>query len=213
MSSALATLKAAIETAVVAAWGGAAVGTILVNQADVAAGDESVAVDGVTTRPAVGEWLRVAGDSTLYQITAVGALALGACTIDFTPPAEVAWADDAAISFFKTPIAFPKAPFTPPDAPWLRATILWGESRMYTGGSGVSGNRVVGLLNLALFDHLNEGTGRITGYADILRNAFSRVDVGTAHFLAPGAPRETEDGEFPEWAMVVVSAPFDAKET
>lgn len=76
-----------------------AAGTILIDDATVAVGDEAVHLDGVTTVPAIGDIFTVAGDTQTYTVTAVGALATNDLDIEFAPKAEVAWADNAAVTF------------------------------------------------------------------------------------------------------------------
>lgn len=77
------------------------VGTVLVDQADVAVGDTTVHFDGITTAAVAGEIFTVAGDTQQYVITEVGALATNDQDWTLYPPAKVAWANDAAV----TPIA------------------------------------------------------------------------------------------------------------
>lgn len=110
------------------------------------------------------------------------------------------------------PIHFSGTNFTPPDGPWLRATILFGQSRMVTGGTGVTGNRVVGLLKLELFDLAGMGEGTLYDYADTLRNAFSRAKVGAATFGAPSGPRPVNTDDDAEWEQIDVTIPFEAPE-
>jgi hypothetical protein len=76
-----------------------AVGTILVDQADVAIGDTEVHFDGITTLPNVGDIFTVAGDTQMYIVTATSVLATADADFTFYPPAKVAWANDAAVTF------------------------------------------------------------------------------------------------------------------
>lgn len=77
----------------------AAAGTILVNDAAVTVGKETVNFDGITTLPAVGDVFTVAGDTETYVVTAASALASTASNVSFSPGAKVAWADNAAVTF------------------------------------------------------------------------------------------------------------------
>ena len=87
-------------------WGttNAAVGTILVNQADVAVGDTSVTIDGAGAAAlTVGDSFTVAGDTQAYIVTAD----TSDTVVAFSPSAKVAWADNAAITtnnFVELPI-------------------------------------------------------------------------------------------------------------
>jgi hypothetical protein len=76
-----------------------AAGTILVDQADVAIGDTALHIDGATTKPSVGDVFTVAGDTQTYTVLTASDLATTDCDITFYPPAKVAWADDAALTF------------------------------------------------------------------------------------------------------------------
>jgi hypothetical protein len=69
-----------------------------VNQADVAIGDTTVTLDGGTNNIQVGDVFTVAGDTQQYVATA--ALAAAAGDLSFYPPAKVAWADAAELTFF-----------------------------------------------------------------------------------------------------------------
>jgi len=81
---------ASIDTLGPASW--------LVNSASVAVGDASVAIDGGTNNPTVGDLFTAAGDTQQYIVTAV----TGASPITFSPTAQVAWADNAALTFNTT---------------------------------------------------------------------------------------------------------------
>lgn len=76
-----------------------AVGTILVDQADVAIGDTDVHFDGITTLPNVGDIFTVAGDTQTYRITSTSVLSTADADFQFYPAAKVAWADNAAVTF------------------------------------------------------------------------------------------------------------------
>ena len=119
------------------------------------------------------------------------------------------------------PVAWPGTDFEPPkgdtgDGRWIRPTIQWGDGRMHTGGSGTTGNRVVGILFLNLFDRQGAGHKRLYTLADTLRDAFTRTTIGGAHFAAPSGPRpgpvET-GGDARAWEHVFVTCPFDLGET
>ena len=69
-------------------------GTILVNDASVAVGDTTLTWDGGGTAPAAGDIFTVAGDTQTYSV-----LSSTATVITMNPTAQVAWADDAAVTF------------------------------------------------------------------------------------------------------------------
>ena len=72
----------------------------LVNSASVAVGDTTVAVDGGSGAPIVGDVFTVAGDTQQYVVTAYGS-----STVTFSPSAKVAWADNAALTFIGDHVA------------------------------------------------------------------------------------------------------------
>lgn len=76
-----------------------ATGTILVDQADVAIGDTEVHFDGITALPLAGDVFTVAGDTQTYVITSTSVLSTADADFTFQPPAVVAWADNAAVTF------------------------------------------------------------------------------------------------------------------
>lgn len=76
-----------------------ATGTILVDQADVAIGDTEVHFDGITALPSAGDIFTVAGDTQTYRITSTSVLSTADADFTFYPPAKVAWADNAAVTF------------------------------------------------------------------------------------------------------------------
>ena len=85
-------------------WGttNAAVGSITVNQADVAVGDTSVTISGGAALT-VGDTFTVAGDTQVYIVKTD----TSATVVAFSPSAKVAWADNAAITtnnFVELPI-------------------------------------------------------------------------------------------------------------
>lgn len=96
------------------------------------------------------------------------------------------------------------------QAAWLRASVLWGDGKTETGGTGVSGNLLTGVLHLSFFDLPGEGEGKIYGFVVPFRNAFSRVKVGGAQFYAPSGAKPV-NGD-PEWLQLVVECPFDYRE-
>tara|TARA_Y100001963_G_scaffold97935_1_gene134773 strand:- start:5828 stop:6931 length:1104 start_codon:yes stop_codon:yes gene_type:complete len=69
----------------------------LVNSASVAVGDSSVAIDGGSNTPVVGDLFTVAGDTQQYIVTG-----WSSPTLSFSPTAKVAWADNAALTFNTT---------------------------------------------------------------------------------------------------------------
>lgn len=95
----------------------------LINNASVAIGDTSVAMDETTLTGTVvaGDIFTVAGDTQQYVVTA-GATASGnAITVAFDPPAKVAWADDAAVTFVAdhaANLAFQRGAFALATAPF-----------------------------------------------------------------------------------------------
>lgn len=77
-------------------------GTALVNDAAVAIGDTTLDIDDTTLTGTVvvGDVFTVDGDTQTYVVTAGGTASSNALTgITFDPPAKVAWADNAAVTF------------------------------------------------------------------------------------------------------------------
>lgn len=113
-------------------------------------------------------------------------------------------------AFTASQIAWDGVDFTPPDGPWVRASILTGDGRMDTAGDGVTGNAHVGVLSIAIFGKPGAGYGAVDTLADTVRDAFSRVQIGTAFFFAPSLPRRSAgDG----WLQVTVTCPFEVRES
>ena len=73
----------------------------LINNASVAIGDTSVPMDSATLTGTlvVGDLFTVAGDSQQYVVTAAATASGNAVTVSFDPPAKVAWADNAVVTF------------------------------------------------------------------------------------------------------------------
>lgn len=74
----------------------------LINKANVAVGDTSVPMDSATLTGTlvVGDLFTVAGDTQQYVVTANATAASNAiASVSFSPPAKVAWADNAAVTF------------------------------------------------------------------------------------------------------------------
>ena len=69
-------------------------GTVLVNDASTAVGDTTLTWDGGGTAPAAGDIFTVAGDTQTYAVKSSTAT-----VITMSPSAQVAWADDAAVTF------------------------------------------------------------------------------------------------------------------
>lgn len=74
-------------------------GAYLVDSAAVAIGDTSVNVDTGTGTFLEGAMFTVAGDTQVYVCTASELTGGNDKTLNFQPPAQVAWANDAAITF------------------------------------------------------------------------------------------------------------------
>ena len=77
----------------------------LIDQADVAVGDETVALDDVSLTGTIvkGDIFTVAGDTQTYVCKAtVTAAANAIAALTFSPPAKVAWADDAELTLKST---------------------------------------------------------------------------------------------------------------
>lgn len=72
-------------------------GTITINDASVSVGDTSLTWDGGGTQPVAGDIFTVAGDTQTYVVNSATAT-----TITMFPSAQVAWADDAALTFKAT---------------------------------------------------------------------------------------------------------------
>jgi hypothetical protein len=77
-------------------------GAALVNNASVAIGDTSVPLDETSLTGTIkkGAIFTVAGDTQQYVVTADATAATNAVTVSFAPAAKVAWADNAAVTFF-----------------------------------------------------------------------------------------------------------------
>lgn len=73
----------------------------LINSGAVAVGDTSVAMDSTTLTGTlvVGDLFTVAGDTQQYVVTADATAAANAITVQFTPGAKVAWADNSVVTF------------------------------------------------------------------------------------------------------------------
>lgn len=98
-----------------------AAGTVLIDQADVAIGDEDVHLDGLTTKASVGDIFTVAGDSQTYTVVTASDLSTNDGDITFAPAAKVAWANDAAVTFKATHVvnlAFNRAAIALATAPF-----------------------------------------------------------------------------------------------
>jgi hypothetical protein len=81
---------------------GTLTGSPLINDASVAIGDTSVPMDAVslTGTVVIGDIFTVAGDDQQYVVTANATASGNAlASVAFDPPAKVAWADDAAVTF------------------------------------------------------------------------------------------------------------------
>lgn len=76
-----------------------AAGSPLIDQVDVEVGDTNVHFDGFTTKPSVGDCFTVAGDDQDYVVDAASDLAGTDTDVSFYPPARVAWANDAEVTF------------------------------------------------------------------------------------------------------------------
>lgn len=82
-----------------------AAGTVLVDQADVEVGDTTVHFDGLTTKASAGDVFTVAGDTQTYVVVSASDLTSTDGDMTFYPPAVVAWANDAAVTFKATHVA------------------------------------------------------------------------------------------------------------
>lgn len=104
-------------------------------------------------------------------------------------------------------------PFAPPRSTHWRADILYpsGGGDMSTGGSGVTGNAVRGLLKVRVFGPAttSDALAAIKAQADIVRSYFSRRYVSTAYFFAPSGPMGAHEKN---WNVVVVDCPFEVRE-
>jgi hypothetical protein len=69
-------------------------GTVLVNDASVSVGDSTLTWDGGGTEPVSGDVFVVAGDTQTYTVKSATAT-----VITMEPTAQVAWADNAAVTF------------------------------------------------------------------------------------------------------------------
>lgn len=120
-----------------------------------------------------------------------------------------------ALSLGGAPISYQGQNFAIPNGKWVRVTVRWGRGQMVTGGSGVTGNHVTGVLILDVFDVPRGGLAAIEAIADTLRTSFSRVTVGAAYFFAPSGPEVIEDAsqdKAAKWNHVQVQCPFELVE-
>lgn len=117
----------------------------------------------------------------------------------------------AALSLSSAPISWPGVDFAhaDPGAPWVRADIVWGSGRMVSGGTGVTGNAVTGVLKIKLYGPPGEGLGALYDLADVVRDGFTRRTIGTAYFFAPSGPRDASEDA---WAGVIIDCPFEVRE-
>lgn len=77
-------------------------GTVLVNSATAAIGDQSIAMDAFTNATGTvyaGTHFTLAGDTTVYVVTADATKSSNAATLSFYPPLVAAPADNAAVTF------------------------------------------------------------------------------------------------------------------
>lgn len=77
-------------------------GTVLVNNAAAAVGDTTLPMDGFTNATGIiyaGTHFAVAGDTTVYVVTADSTKASNAATLSIYPALQVAVADNAAVTF------------------------------------------------------------------------------------------------------------------
>lgn len=110
-----------------------------------------------------------------------------------------------------TAIHWPNQNFDPPSTgEWIEPALIGGDGGYLSGGSGVTGNRIVGVLSVNVFGQPGAGTGRLWELADNVRDIFSRWAAGNNIFFGvPSAPREVRNPARPQ---VVVTIPFQGRE-
>ena len=109
-----------------------------------------------------------------------------------------------------TPIAWPNVSFNPPDAAqWLQVTVLWGDGFLETMEATAS-NRLFGVVQLDLMGPQGAGLGAMMVIVDTLRDILNRWDGSRLSFGATSPPQQLEDERY---ARLMVSTPFDLRET
>jgi hypothetical protein len=125
---------------------------------------------------------------------------------DIESAVSLAWAGQTAIQWTGRPFTVPAS------GTWLRVTILMGDGFPMTfGGSGVGQNRLVGVVDGALFCKKGDGVGAIVSYADDFRNAVNEQTTGSVRFGVCSGPVEIASQH--GYAHLAVTAPFEVIET
>lgn len=109
-------------------------------------------------------------------------------------------------------VSWPGAPFQPPNGPWIQVTIVWGDGFIETMGSSGGANRVVGVVNVNVFDYPDIGLKRVHAIGEIIRDLFNRNTVSGIRFEAPSGFKpvpEAQEG----WIGRNVTIPFEVEET
>lgn len=112
------------------------------------------------------------------------------------------------------PVSYEGESFSIPNGAWVRTTIRWGNGQEVSGGTGVTGNHVTGVLFLEVHGP-RDGLAQAEATADTLRTSFSRTTVGAAKFFAPSGPEVLEDvsrDRAAKWNRVLVQCPFELVE-
>lgn len=112
-------------------------------------------------------------------------------------------------------IQLPGKAFVPPRDVWAKVEIFWPQfGKMESSAAdGVSGNALKGCyVRITVTGKFGCGLGEVTALADIIRAAFSRVQLGTAFFFAPGGPRDASDPKDKSSVKIIVDCPFEVRE-
>lgn len=107
-----------------------------------------------------------------------------------------------------TRIKWPNSKFTTNDKKYVEVHFLWSEGSYKSAGTGRTGNRSEGILQLSIYDKPGRGEGAIMVVADVLAGLFSRKKLaGGVQFHVPSGPIPilTEEDD---WYKLVVSCPF-----
>lgn len=114
------------------------------------------------------------------------------------------------------PVSYQGTAFVVPSGAWVRVTVRWGDGRKVTGGTGVTGQHVRGVLFLDVFGTPTEaGLAAAEDMADTLRDSFACVKVGATNFREPSGPEVLDDvatNRAAKWNRVQVKVPFVTEE-
>ena len=125
---------------------------------------------------------------------------------DIESAVSLAWAGQTSIQYADRPFTVPAS------GSWLRLTVLFGDGFPFTmGPAGAGQNRIVGVVDAAVFAKEGDGLGAAVQLADDVRNAFNQQIKGTVRFGVCSGPASVEDVD--GYAHLVVTCPFEILET